>query len=142
MGASPTEAGTKDGSGTRLPALRGAITTQAGSEAPSSPAGGVHIINMDAAKRGKKLRSPRKGGKSVNADGKQELTADEALKLYYDKMAALEMKLKNDMELMRRRRQGLLVAKKTEEEESDSQELNQIDLAPSKQTLDGRDYIE
>ena len=80
------------------------------------------MINMDAAKRKKK--SPRKRGQSVNVDGKQELTADEALKIYYDKMAALELKLKNDMELMRRRRQGLLVSKKKVEDDDDSQELN------------------
>ena len=57
-------------------------------------------------------------------------------------MAGLELKLKNDMELMRRRRQGLIVSKKPEEEEEDSQELSQVDLAPSKYTLDGRDYID
>ena len=118
--ASPTEAGAKEESSMRLPQVKGALSNSG--EAPISPTGGVHVINMDAAKRKKK--SARKRGQSVNADGKQELTADEALKLYYDKMAALEMKLKNDMELMRRRRQGLLVSKKPEEDDDESQDLN------------------
>lgn len=109
----------------RLPSVKGAIVGSSTSR-QSSPTGGIQVINMDGAKRtNKKIekRSPRVRGQSVNTDGKKELTADEALKLYFDNMAALELKLKNDMELMRRRRQGLVVSKKASEEESASQEL-------------------
>ena len=111
----------------KLPSVRGATqveTTAASSDALSSPTCGINVINMDAAKRSNNKRSFRKRGQSVTADGKIEMTADEALKLYYDKMATLELKLKNDMEIMRRRRQGLLVSKKSEVEESENEELN------------------
>ena len=50
---------------------------------------------------------------SVNVNRGEELSAEEALKQYYDKMHALELKLKNDLEQLRLRRQGLGVVKIT-----------------------------
>ena len=83
----------------KLPSLK---TTNPGTLAAptagaSTPRDG-HVINMDAAKRNTKKKPFTRRGMSVNVHGGEELSADEALKQYYDKMHALELKLKNDLE--------------------------------------------
>ena len=69
------------------------------------------------------------------------LSAEEALKQYYDKMYALELKLKNDLEQTRLRRQGLGVTK-VEEDEDDSPVLRTQSSAPTKYMQEGERMLQ
>jgi len=82
----------------KLPSLRSTManTSALRTEATNSPKK-VKIISMDGVKKqGRHQRSKTQRGAPV-ASG-ETLSGEDALKQYYDKMFALELKLKNDLE--------------------------------------------
>ncbi len=60
---------------------------------PDSPKK-VHVIDMTGAKRFKSKKRTR----GLPSSAGEQLSAEDALKQYYDKMYSLELKLKNDLE--------------------------------------------
>ena len=88
------------------PSYRAVTNSPKTSHAPTS-----YIINMDAAKHSNKRSQKSRAAGAV--------TAEEALKKYYDKMTALDKRLKHEMEIQRLKRQGL-----GPEEDQDSDENN------------------
>ena len=62
---------------------------------------------MDGAKRFKSKGGRRRGLPTNHFGGDTVLSAEEALNQYYESIHSLELKLKNDQEQQRLRRQGL-----------------------------------
>ena len=71
-----------------------------------------------------------------------ELTAEEALKQYYDKMYELELNLKNEIEHRLGRKGGLNKTNEVSVDEDDLPEHIVVDLGPTKYTLEGQKLLE
>lgn len=91
---------------------------------------------MDGAKRFKPKGGRRGRGLPANHFGETVLSAEEALDQYYESIHSLELKLKNDLEQQRLRRQGLGI--NNNDDDSDDADPIVTDQGPTKHMIEGR----